>query len=214
MRRRTYLTSGGASIVAAIAGCLDDTDDSDGSDNGTEGANADINADNGSDGEPEPEITNESFPEPSAVNIDNEHRSGDTYEFFAEIQNNGDDGDIEYTLVWMEGQHQDPWDPDSVVEASHERYFDAGERREVSVTAEGRDGYDGYGFRLVPGEVTIEVENTGADGRVEVLMMEGSEIVDETELLIDGNSTEAVSFETSHEFDWDRLEFDAVATTE
>lgn len=111
----------------------------------------------------------------------------------------------------MENQSQDPNGPNSIVVATHERYFDAGERREVSIVAERPNRYDAFGFRLRSGEVTVEVENSDDDGRVEVLLMEGTEIADETELLMEANTRDTVTFDTGHELNWDELDFEVQA---
>ncbi|WP_254862177.1 hypothetical protein [Halovivax gelatinilyticus] len=201
MNRRTYLCVLGAGAFGSLSGCITESEADDAGDD--------------AESEPEfadPEIADVTHPQPDAIDIDNEHVGGDTYDFSVEIQNNGESGSIEYTLVWLDDQSMDPWDPNAVVDVTHDRYFDDGERRTVSVTAEGRDEFGGYGFRLQPAEVTVAVENAGGDGRVSVLLQEGSVVVDEAELVVDAGRTESVTFGIDEDVDWTEIEFDVDAS--
>lgn len=227
MNRRKYVLLATSATIGSLAGCFaddgteDDDDTDDESDENPDGgaSNEDGTDETGSETDDEgsetetravdPEVTGGSYPDPQAVSIHDEHLSGDRFEHFIEIQNTGDAGSIEYTLVWLEDQQDDVFGPNSAPVLTQDRYFDADERREVSVIEDRPDQYDAYGFRLYPGEVTLEVENSGGEGRVNVMLLEGSEIVEEATLLVDADSTATVSFDTGDHLDWDEIDFEA-----
>ncbi|MFC3960210.1 hypothetical protein [Halovivax cerinus] len=179
--RRSVLIGTGTAAAMTLAGCVGGSDS------------------------PEPVAVDVSHPEPRVVDVDNEQNDDGTYEFSVEIDNTGSSGDVGYTLVWLEDQDDDPYGSAAEVETSHERYFDGDERRTVSVTADPSDDRSAYGFRVWAGQVSVEVENEGGDGTVAVRLLDGTEIVDEAELLVDGGET------TTHEFTSDFSDVDPEA---
>lgn len=216
MNRRNYLTTLAGAASLSLTGCTgsDDTTDksADTTNENDESERTEIRDETEDDAtEPvsvNPEVIELAYPSPNAVSLNDEY-DNNTEEYFVEIQNTGAAGQVEYTLVWLEDQSQSSSGPNSVVEVTQERFFDEGERREVSVIAERPDGYDAYGFRLHPGEITVEVENSGGDGRVAVQMMEGSQIVEDRELLMESGNRETVTFDTGDQIDWEELHFEA-----
>ncbi|ELY40750.1 hypothetical protein C496_11203 [Natronorubrum tibetense GA33] len=147
---------------------------------------------------PEPRAVDMYYPEPRVVDVDSEHQSGDRYDFTVEIENTGASGDVGTTLVWMDDQNDDPYDASTDAETSSERYFDADERREVTVTEEQPTDQEAYGFRVWAAEIGVEIENEGDDGRVDVRLLDGSEVVDDAELRLDADETTTFEFESDY----------------
>lgn len=133
------------------------------------------------------------YPQPRVVSTNQERR-----DFIAEIQNSGDDGDISITFVWLEEASQDVWATGTEIVRTKERYYDSDERRAVTFTSDIPDGYEGYGFRLWPPKLTAEITNPGRDARIEALLLNDSEVIDEAELEIDSGETARHQF--AHDF--------------
>lgn len=113
---------------------------------------------------PEPTVAKWERPIPEGVSLDN---SFDTYS--AVVENSGKAGNVGFQLVWLPDSGTSPWVTlETETEPARQRYFAAGERREVEVTASRPEEYDGYGFRLWPAEHRVTVKNNGAEGDVTV----------------------------------------------
>lgn len=200
--------------MTSLAGCLADDEEpsADGSDSdggGEEGEPA-----NQENQAPSPETAGISFPEPKAVSLDNEAQPDGTHDFSIEIENTGIEGDIGIMLVWLENPNDDIYGPNSapVPETKRERFFSSGERRELSVTSGTRDGYDGYGFRMWATEIHVEIENEGGAGRVEARLMEGNEIIDDAELMMDAGVTISHAFESDFaDVDLEKIDIEVVS---
>lgn len=162
-----------------MAGCTEDDDDGSGSDGTEERDELGLEME---------------YPEPRAVSTDQAESNGSTA-FLAEIQNSGVDGDVGIMLVWMDNPGADPWSSNTEEVRTKERYFDADERREVTFSAEVPDEYDAFGFRLWATNVHVEIENPGPATRIEVLLLDGDEVLDEAELDADEGETVTHDFE-------------------
>ena len=112
----------------------------------------------------EPELIATSFPKPEGVSTDSTSTSGRTYNFSVTIQNTGDAGNIIITLQWLN-------DEGKVINSDVEsikRYYNAGERREETVTAERPDNIPRFRLNFVAESITATVRNSGEAGRVDV----------------------------------------------
>ncbi|TYL38161.1 hypothetical protein CV102_13225 [Natronococcus pandeyae] len=173
----------GTTLLTAITGYLS-TDIDDSSDDG-ERAAADERAD------PDPIIVDRIAPDPSLVWVDDEPADGQ-HEFSAEIYNAGTPGTVGMTLLWLD-------DPETASNGEparrRERFFEANEREELSVTALIPEEYGAYDLQLWVAEFGVEIENDGAGGRIAVTLVEEERTVDETELTIDAGETVSLSFD-------------------
>lgn len=167
--RRSVLALSGTSM-AALAGC---------------------SGNSSSESEDEESLGLELYnPEPRGVSTDQNNR-----DFTVEIQNTGDDGDIATTLVWLEEASQDIWEAGTEIVQTKERYYNSDERREVTFTRDIPDGFEGFGFRLWPPQLTAEIHNPGREARIEAILLNGNEVIKEAELEIDSDETVEHTFE-------------------
>lgn len=166
--RRSMLTLSGV-VMAAVAGCSGSSPES----------------------EDDESLGVESYyPEPRGVSTDQNDR-----DFTVEIQNTGNSGDIAVTFVWLEEAGQDIWGAGTEIVLTKERYFNSDERREVTFTHDIPDRYGGFGFRLWPPQLTTEIYNPGREARIEALLLNDREVIDEAELEIDSDETAEHTFE-------------------
>lgn len=211
MDRRKFLATVGVS-TASIAGCTGGDQNTEGQQNTERAVDTQTEAPDTEEppSEAAPSVTEVRFAEPRAIDIQHEQISGDTYEFTAEIQNSGEEGEIGATLVWLDESDDDVWGPNSYPEISRVRYFNGDERRSMTMQAEIPDNREGYGFRLWAGNFRVDVTNEGAAGRVDLLLMEGSSIVDERELLIEADETVTTEFSGDYsELNLEEFNFEA-----
>lgn len=181
LARRTYLASTAAVATGGLAGCTDDGESEAGGDAGAAGDQQSLSLET-------------YYPQPQGVSTDSERQSGNTDDFTIEVQNTGDAGDVGITLVWLETRDSDPWGTESEAVTSRERYYDADERRAVTITADLPDEYDAFGFRLWTPEIEAEIENPGPETRIAVVLKDGDEVLDEAELDADAGATVTHTF--------------------
>ncbi|MDS0257982.1 hypothetical protein NDI56_01010 [Haloarcula sp. S1CR25-12] len=148
----------------------------------------------------DPVVSAERMPEPEAVSIDSEQRSGDFYDFSATVQNTGTAGNVGITLVLMPDTSTSPWSFNATQAGQQRLYFDENERRTVEISATREDRYRAYGFRLWPAEVEADVTNEGGSGDVDVELVQSGgtgdgTVLDEQTVQIDGGETRTVSFQ-------------------
>lgn len=189
--RRTFVKAIGTTSIVLLAGCSSDDDevqDSDGDgvvdsqdyapndpdvQSEDEISKSTQNSQNSQDTQqdsqtdnvasPEPEVTATKFPEPQAVSTDSTLISGSTYDFSVTIENTGEAGDVVIALQWLNDEGIAFEDISSI-----ERYYNAGERREETLTADLPDNVSRFGFDLVAASITATVENSGVAGEVDV----------------------------------------------
>lgn len=147
-----------------------------------------------------PVVSAERMPEPEAVSLDSEQRSGNFYDFSATVQNTGTAGNVGITLVLMPDTSVSPWSISATQAGQQRLYFDENERRTVEISATREDRYRAYGFRLWPAEVEADVTNEGASGDVDVELVQSGgtgdgTVLDEQTVQIDGGETRTVSFQ-------------------
>lgn len=145
--------------------------------------------------EPQPEATlvDVGMAQPSVEGLD-QHRQ----RFSVTIENGGDAGEIGYALTFFENEDQGVWHEDATVEGVGSAHFDAGERREESLSESPNADGDWYGFRVWPAEVRAEVRNDGdAAGDVVVALRNGDSRRDATTVTLEPGESTTVSFEPS-----------------
>lgn len=170
--RRTFVKTIGVSSTILLAGCssddseVQDSDGDDGSDGvseSTENSQDIEDSQTDSVAPPAPRVIATKSPEPQAVSTDSTLLSGNTYDFSVTIENTGEAGDVIITLQWLN-------DEGEVFEnvTSAERYYKAGERREVTLTADLPDNVSKFEFSLSAASIITTVENSGSAGEVDV----------------------------------------------
>ncbi|WP_306053203.1 hypothetical protein [Natronococcus wangiae] len=183
-KRRSVVVGIGTTLLTAITGYLS-ADEADSSDDRGDGA-----ADEGVD--PDPIIVDRRAPDPSLVWVDDEPVADGRHEFSAEIYNAGAPGTVGVTLLWLD----DPGtESDGEPATRRERFFEANERGELSVTTRVPEEYSAYDLQLWVNELGVEIENGGGSGRIEVTVLESGRTVDGAELQIDAGETVSVAFD-------------------
>ncbi|MFC4439276.1 MULTISPECIES: hypothetical protein [Natrialbaceae] len=182
--RRSVIVGLGTTLLTALTGYLS-IDEGDSSEDGAESS---------ADGEttsPDPIIVGRTAPEPSLVWVDDEPVADGRHEFSAEIYNAGAPGIVGVTLLWLDEPEAES---NGKPATRRERFFEANERGELSVTASAPEEYGAYDLRLWVAELVVEIENDGAGGRIEVTVLEDERTVDEAEVAIDAGETVSLSF--------------------
>ncbi|MFB1066527.1 hypothetical protein [Natrinema sp. H-ect4] len=226
MQRREFIAYGGTAFVSTTAGCLsnentgnDDTDRKDSAEN--------RNSSNLSDHlntfeAPDPVVTDLRYPEARGVSTNDQYLGPDSHEFSVTVENTGTSGDIEITVVLLMGMSLSVWSPLAKEVGTYQRYFSAGERRTESFSAEWDDLYNAYGFRLTPAEAETDVRNDGAEGEVEVRLLQRDDagnvtVIGREKAKFAEDATRTVRFnvdtEVSSEFEMDDIYFDADASS-
>lgn len=182
--RRSVIVGIGTTLLTAITGYLN-IDMGNSSEDRIEPATNDEAA------TPDPVIVGRTAADPSLVWVDDEPSDGQ-HEFSAEIYNAGTPGSVGMTLLWVD-------DPETASNGEparrRKRFFEANERKVLSVTAPVPEEYGAYDLQLWVAELGVEIENDGAGGRIAVTLVEEKRTVDETELTIDAGETVSLSFD-------------------
>lgn len=130
---------------------------------------------------PEPVVIDTETTYPRVVSLDQESRSDLRDKFHVTVQNTGASGQVLVKLFWTTDEAQSIHDAEDTepglqsdgVETARERntYFEEGERRTVSFTAEPPEAAESYVFDVKNLTHKAEIHNTGDSGMVLVELM-------------------------------------------
>lgn len=164
---------------------------------------------------PDPEIDRLLSTEPKLVSVDHTAQSG-MDEFTATVQNEGDNGKVQVSLYWDEDTAKN--EPESAVREKSV-FFDAGERRTISLDVEPPADVEAYEIRARTATRGATITNHGESGNITIELnggeLAGSQVqLDSRTLFIGEDQTETVTFDGAHPVFGDDWEIEAIPAQE
>jgi len=109
---------------------------------------------------------------PEGGDVDRRSVSDDQYEYFVQIDNTGNAGEIKLGLFWVDELDEPNVGDNATFVDSVTQQFDSGEAAEMAVTAGAiPDDKDGYALWWAPAALDVEVSNRGGAGEIQIRLI-------------------------------------------